>query len=280
MKREIENFLASFRYSASTKDSYRRVLSLLVVVPDLDQLDAAGLIAFLDRPGWKNAQQNLALFCAKKFLRWKFGDLHPALSATIVRIKPKPRRFLSPDRALEVLASFNPYKPSGARDLAMIAFGLDTGFRRAELCGVMFADVNFYTNTAAALCKGGQYQYGVFSAETAALLGSWLSFRKPADGVGNLFLNTRTGRALTGSGCGCIFKRLTKRLGFAISAHDLRSSFATLATLNGAPSRTTQEAGRWSSIVMVEHYTGNLRADAIRPYLPVHNLLKPSTPKA
>lgn len=276
----VENFLASFAYSRSTKDSYRRILSQLVGVSNLDRLDAAGLVKFLDHPGWGNAQQNVALFCCQKFLRWLYGENHPALSARIQRIKPKPRRSLPPEKALEILASFNPYRSSGARDLALIAFGLDTGFRRAELCGVLLADVNFYTNSAAALCKGGQWEYGIFSAETAALVQSWLLFRKPADGVGNLFLNTRTGRALTGDGAGCIFKRLTKRLGFPISAHDLRASFATLATLNGAPSRTVQETGRWSSIEMVEHYTGNLQADAIRPHLPVHNLLKPSTPKA
>jgi len=272
VKREIENFLASNAYSHSTKDSYRRVLSELVAVPGLDLLDAAGLVSFVSKPCWGNSQQNVALFCARKFLRWKFGSGHPALGARIARVKPKPRRSLSPDRALQVLASFNPYKVGGARDLAMIAMGLDTGLRRAELCALMLADVNFYSNTVVVLCKGGQYAYGAFSPETAAIVQAWLAHRSPADGVGNLFLNVHTGKALTSSGAGCIFKRLTKRLGFPISAHDLRASFATLATLNGAPSRVVQEAGRWSSIEMVEHYTGNLQLDAIRPHLPVHNL--------
>jgi integrase len=271
VNREVENFLSSFPYSESTKASYRRVLGLLTAL-DLDQLDAAGLIEFVERPGWGNAQQSVALFCAQKYLRWRYGELHAALSARIQRVKPKPRRSLSPDRALTVLASFNPYKASGSRDLAMIAFGLDTGLRRAELCAVKLADVNFYTNAVTVLCKGGQYGYAVFSAETAALLQAWLSFRKPADGIGSLFVNIRTGRALTGNGVACVFKRLSKRLGFQISAHDLRASFATLSTLNGAPSRVVQEAGRWSSITMVEHYTGNLQADAIRPHLPLHNL--------
>lgn len=272
MIREIENFLSSFPYSESTKESYRRVLALLVVLPDLEHLDAWGLVNFVDQPGWGNSQQNVALFCAKKFLRWRYGSLHPALSARIARVKPKPRRSLPRDRALEVLASFNPYKKSGARDLALIAFGLDTGFRRAELCSVQLEHVDFYSGTASVLVKGGQWGYGAFSEETAALVQSWLAVRQPADGVGNLFLNVRTGRALTGDGVSCIFKRLSKRLGFQISAHDLRSSFATLSTLNGAPSRTVQGAGRWGSIEMVEHYTGNLELDAIRPYLPMKNL--------
>jgi integrase len=71
---------------------------------------------------------------------------------------------------------------------------------------------------------------------------------------------------------GCIFKAWSRKIGFRISPHDLRSSFATLSTIYGAPSRTVQLAGRWSSIEMVEHYTGNLRLEAIRAYLPMANL--------
>ena len=275
MSREVENFLASFGYAESTKSAYRRILSRLVIIPDLHQLDAAALLDFLSHPGWGNSSKNVAIFCAQKFLRWKFGPNHPALSARIPRIKPKPRRSLNPDRALQVLASFDPYTAAGARDLALVAFGLDTGFRRAEICGVLLADVDFYANTAAVICKGGQWGYGPFSEQMVAILRSWLAFRKPADGVGNLFVSLKTGKALTGNGVACIFKRLTKALGFKISAHDLRASFATLGTLYGMPSRVGQEAGRWSSIEMFEHYTGNLRFEAARPYLPMANLKKP-----
>lgn len=272
MNTDVENFLASHPYAESTKESYRRVLAPIATRSDLHTLDAANLIQLIDKPGWGNAQQNVALFCIQKFLRWKFGSSHPALSAKIKRIKSKPRRSLTEDKALQVLASFNPYKPAGARDLALIAFGLDTGFRRAELGTLQLADIDFNTNTATALCKGGQYSLAAFTRETAIIIQSWLQLRRPADSVGNLFVNIFTGRALTGDGIACIFKRLSKVLGFQISAHDLRSSFATLATIYGAPSRTVQVAGRWSSIEMVEHYTGHITLEAIKPYLPMANL--------
>lgn len=274
MNREIENFLASYRYAESTKLSYRHILQLLIILPDLDQLDAASLIDFLNKPEWGNSMQNVAIFCIQKFLKWRYGPLHPALAAKIPRIKPKPRRSLNPDQALQILATFNPYTPAGARDLAIIAFGLDTGFRRAELCSMELANLDFYSNSASAICKGGQWGYGAFSPQTATILQSWLQFRQPADGIGNLFVSLKTGRALTVSGMGCIFKRLSKVIGYQISPHDLRASFATLATIFGIPSRIGQEAGRWSTIEMFEHYTGNLRFEAARPYLPMANLKK------
>ena len=62
------------------------------------------------------------------------------------------------------------------------------------------------------------------------------------------------------------------RLGVRLSPHDLRRSFATLATIFGAPSRVVQAAGRWSDIQMVERYTRGLQLGAISPYFPVANL--------
>jgi len=274
MNREIENFLSSHKYADTTKDSYRRILKQLVTIPDLESLDATGLLEFIDKPGWGNSQQNVAIFCAQKFLRWKFNDQHPALAATIPRIKPLPRRVLSPQQALELAASFDTYTAIGARDLAIIAFGLDTGFRRNELCSMQLANVNFYNNTATALCKGGQWGIGAFSAETAAILDHWLNFRKPADGTGNLFVSMKTGRGLTGFGMATIFKRLSKVIGYTISPHDLRSSQATLAAIFGASSRAGQIAGRWKTQEEYEHYTGTLQLDLIREHLPMHNLGK------
>jgi len=276
MNREVENFLSSFKFAKSTKDSYRCILEQLIVIPDLDQLDAAGLIEFLDRPGWGNSQQNVSLFCARKYLRWRYGELHPALGATIPRIRPMPRRVLDKKQALQVLASFNPFTPGGARDLAIVAFGLDTGFRRKELCEMQLANLDFYSNTAKGLCNGGQWGYGAFSPNTAVILQDWLCFRalRVGDGVGNLFVSLKTGRALTGDGMECIFKRLSKAMGFKISPHDLRSSYATLSAIFGASSRAGQIGGRWKTQEEYEHYTATLQLDIIRPHLPMANLTK------
>ena len=274
MNREVGNFLASFKFANSTKDSYRRILEPLVGLPKLDQMDAAGLIEFINKPGWGNSQQNVALFCIQKYFRWRFGDHHPALSATIPRIEPKPRRVLSEEQALSLLASFDTYRSEGARGLAIIAFGLDTGFRRAELCSVQLADVDFWSNTAVALCKGNQWGYGAFSPDTAAILQRWLAFRKPADGVGNLFVSLKTGKGLTGNGMECFFKRLSKSIGFPISPHDLRSSHATLAAMFGASDYAGMLGGRWKTSKQYHHYIGSLKLNVIRPHLPMANLTK------
>jgi len=274
MNIEIENFLASFPFAETTKKKYRRVLDDLIRLDALDALSPAALLAFIQKPNWGNSQQSIALYACHKYLRFTFGSLHPALSARLKRIIPKPRRSLTKEKALQLLASFNPYTPIGARGLALVAFGLDTGFRSSELCSITLDNINFETNTVIALCKGGQFKYATFSPETSVLLQAWLAVRRARTGVNNLFVSIVAGKTLTRDGLGCIFKHWSKTLGFKISPHDLRSSFATLATFYGAPSRTVQIGGRWSSIEMVEHYTGNLQLEAIRQYLPMHHIMK------
>jgi integrase len=274
MNNDIEEFLACNLYAQSTKVKYRANLPHLLDVPDLEHLSAAAILLLITRPTWGNTQQAFTLYSYQKFLRWKFGDNHPALRAKFKRVKPKPRRSLDPSKALQLLASFNPYTAIGARDLALCAYALDTGYRRAELINTKLDDIDFGKNTAVALCKGGQWKYAAFSPETAHLIQNWLVLRKPAPGVRELFVNIRTGKAFTGDGLGSVFKSWSISLGFKISPHDLRSSFATLSTIYGAPSRTVQLAGRWSSIEMVEHYTGNLQLEAIRQHLPMHNLIR------
>ena len=92
MNREIENFLSSFPYSASTKESYRRVLELLIIVPDLSQLDAAGLIEFLDMPGWGTNYSvvKVLVFTGLTLLlsgqRWRLMLAHGPLSLFILTV--------------------------------------------------------------------------------------------------------------------------------------------------------------------------------------------------
>jgi integrase len=62
-----------------------------------------------------------------------------------------------------------------------------------------------------------------------------------------------------------------------ISPHDLRRSMATLATENGAPSRTVQKAGRWSNIEMVERYTQTLDAKTFKKFFPIARILDTGT---
>jgi integrase/recombinase XerD len=266
---DVERFLASQPYSATTRETYHRVLILLVQL-DLDQLGPVELLQFVNRPGWGNSQQYVALCACRKFLAWRFGLDHQALCARIKRVRSKRQRVLTAARALDLLTIFDRTTVKGLRDLAICALALDTGLRLAELCRLKVSDVDLQQRSLQVIVKGGQWGMGVFSAQTALYIAEWLAVRK--GGALTVFASTRTWRPLTREGLKVTVRRWGEVAGFKLSPHDLRRTFATLSTIFGAPSRVVQVAGRWSDLAMVEHYTAEITAQEIQPYLPVAHL--------
>ena len=275
MHTEVSNFLASHPYSEATKTTYARVLEELAQL-DLTNWNPRDLLLFVERDSWGNSWRCAALYACRAFIRWKHGATHPALSAKIKRTKPKTHRSLSYEQVINLLSSFDTYSPIGARDQAILATALDTGFRVSELARIQLADVDLEKGTIQTIIKGGQWGFGFFSAETAAILDRWISYRRDLTKCGALFItlkeNKRKGSQMKAQGIQTLFKRWGMKAGFKLSPHDARRSFATLSTENGAPSRVLQSAGRWSDIKMVEHYTANLNGQAVKPFLPMANL--------
>lgn len=266
--KDIENFLASHTYSLETKRTYKDVITrVLGNVKDEEDISPSEILQLIDANGWGNARRCLALAATQKYLSWKYGANHPALAAKIKRIKGKPQRALDESTALQLLASFNRYKDTGARDLAIAALTIDTGLRSSEICRLEIRYIDFERLTLQVMVKGGQWEVAVFTPETAAHIQHWLSFRKSDSGW--TFVNTRTGEQLTPEGLGNIVKSWGQRIGIELSPHDLRRTFAVLATESGAPERVLMAGGRWRHSKMIIRYTETLRLDSMRKYLPM-----------
>lgn len=278
----IDDFFASDEYSEATKISYRRILDLLVKQPDIAAWTASDLLSFVkdnvNGNEHRNTQRYVSLCACRSFISWRYGQVHPALSARIKRVHPKKQRALTMDQLVELLASFDTSTAIGARDLAILAVAIDTGLRRSELARIDMKDVDLENLRLQVVVKGGQWGVGVYSQQTAFYIESWLNFRNPADGVSTLFVNLLhnkyNGQSLTGHGIKMIFRKWSKKVGFDFSPHDARRTFATISTLLGAPSKTLMVAGRWSNLEMVDRYTKNITEDAIRQFLPIANIPK------
>jgi integrase/recombinase XerD len=270
----IEDFLASHPYAKTTRNGYRYVLNLFASeCADIAGLSPAGLLAFIESRGWGNSMSRSSLYAIKKYLRWKFGEDHPALAVRIKRTRPGPQRTLSLAQLLQLLASFNPFAPKGARDLAICALAVDTGLRLAELCRLRLQDLNSEDNSLSVQVKGGNVETAIYSDETAAIIGNWLNL-KAKESEPYLFVNLYTGKGLTPNGMAPTIRRWGKAIGVKLSAHDFRRTFATITLANGAPSRIVQLAGRWSDIAMVERYSRMLEQRNIQKYLPMSKILR------
>lgn len=277
MSTEVENFLASHTYSDETKNAYRRVLVELVNHP-YQEWNTSDLLKFVERPTWGNSRRYVNLCACRSYIAWAHGHNHPALSARLKRIRPKKGRSLDLDQITILLASFDPYTPIGARDLALAAIAFDTGLRASELARIQLADVDLEHRTLQVIVKGGQWGIAIYSPETVAIIDRWLSFRTPADGVGALFVSLNQskhhGRQLTKCGIKTIFKKWGLSLGWKLSPHDARRSFGNVTTKLGSPQPITMAAGRWESDASFRRYTQDITAQAITPYLPITHALK------
>jgi len=270
----LENFLASATYADSTIITYRSILTKLLENTDPANLDAAGLVKFVkSNKSWGNSRQCVALAACQRYLRWAYGDDHPALIAKIKRITGKPQPALDKTTAMQLLANFDRYTAKGARDLAICTLALDTGLRASELCRITLPYVDLDRCTLQDVIKGGQWSAAVFSPETAAHIRHWLGYRKTVNGPGYLFLSLKSGGKLSVEGLRKAVNGWGREIGIQLTTHTLRRSFATLATeVMGAPERVLMEGGRWAHSDMIKRYTRTLQLNAMRKYLPTQGL--------
>jgi site-specific recombinase XerD len=240
---------------------------------DPRELDLNDLTAYLSKRKEDGLGQ-AALYRATNALRsfYKFNGSESAKQLPLRKPKWHQQRSLSIEQVSDLLVSIDTSRPIGKRNLALVSFMIDTGFRASEICRLNDSQVDLKTRLAWVQIKGGQDGFGAFSAETAAYCATWRAVRSEITRCEAFFVGFelhRPGNRITREGLTDIIRLLGKNAGLRLSPHDLRRTFATLSILMGAPSRLVQVAGRWSDLKLVERYTQTITAKAIDPYSPI-----------
>jgi integrase len=262
----LDDFFAENPCAKTTRDTYSYALRRFdAACADIARCTPNEILKFFKTTGWGESLQYTAATAIKKYVRWQFGASHPALRLRVKRGKAKPGRVLTIARAKELISSFDLSKIKGKRDYAIACLALDTGLRVNELATLKFADIDLSARTLKVKTKGGDWDDGTFSDDTRSAVADWCNYRRMGDD--RLFQVTRDGLRV-------IVRRWGEKLGFRISAHDFRRSFATIASKAGAPSRLVQVAGRWSNIEMVERYTQSLVPSDFDEFFPVRHILE------
>jgi integrase len=278
---DVKRFVSTAGLAGSSAASYERVLNKLAAdCGNLAALDAGGLRDWLfSHDSWGQAMIWMALCAARAFLRWRYGVDHPALLLRIKRGESAPQRVLKRAQVQRLLESFDTSTAKGRRDLALCALMLDSGLRSAEVCRLEASRLDLEERRLTVAVKGGRWAAGVFSAYTANLILAWLADRESlvCSGERALFVGIggkTPGKRMDPGGLRAVMRGWAKAAGLqALSPHDLRRTFATLAIRLGAPSRVVQAAGRWSSLEMVEHYTQSIEAADMEGWFPVEGAL-------
>ncbi len=132
-----------------------------------------------------------------------------------------------------------------------------TGIRKAELCGLMFEDVNISGNELKVIGKGNKERFIPVSEDLSDLLKSYLEIRKPADEHQSCFFVNKKGKKLNEK---FVYVVVNKYLSLVTtkekrSPHILRHSFATHVLDNGAEISKVKKILGHSSLASTQVYT-------------------------
>lgn len=290
MTEEISKFIANSTYngkekplSVRTREIYGAQLRLLAEwLEEQDipyrTLTIEQMAEYLAGKTWKDVTRHNAVCAARRFYLWKFGKKHPICSMRVYRGEAEPQRCWRREDIRKLFAYFDD-TPKGIRDLAIFSLLVDTGIRASELAGLTIDRLDMIDWTLTVRVKGGKWETSAFFDFTAKTLQKWLDIRHEHanKGVKNVFVGIggmKPGTGVTRDGLRAIFRKIGERSGIGlISPHDLRRTFATLASENGAPTRVVQAAGHWSDPKMVTRYTKKLSVKAMQPYSPSNTVV-------
>ena len=207
---------------------------------------------------WKALRSLATFLCERRIASDRGASVLQHIRAP--RIKDEPRRALSDDELLRLLAHAGEGE-TGHRDRTIVLTLLVCGIRRGELCGLRLGDVDLHErrlHVRGATSKSGEARDVTLHLEAAKELDVYINDvrRGEQDPDAPLFTD-RSGNALTGNGVRKLFDRLKVATGIDdLCAHMLRHTWATNYHRSASGSRfDLQTEGGWRTGRMVERYT-------------------------
>lgn len=152
-----------------------------------------------------------------------------------------------------------------------------TGMRKAELCGLIFENVNLDTRELKIIGKGNKERYIPISDNLQSLLSQYLSIRSAQPDFAEYFFVNKNGKKLTEK---FVYLAVNKYLSIVTSKkkrspHILRHSFATHVLDNGAEISKVKKILGHSSLASTQVYT-NANIEQLKK---VFNLAHPRAAK-
>jgi integrase/recombinase XerC len=152
-----------------------------------------------------------------------------------------------------------------------------TGMRKAELCGLIFENVNLDTRELKIIGKGNKERYIPISDNLQSLLSQYLSIRSAQPDFAEYFFINKNGKKLTEK---FVYLAVNKYLSIVTSKkkrspHILRHSFATHVLDNGAEISKVKKILGHSSLASTQVYT-NANIEQLKK---VFNLAHPRAAK-
>lgn len=275
-----DNFILSreaMNVSKSTIITYRSVLGRFITWLEVEGITAPNQIttfhirSFMSQVkgkpwtlnGYGRAIRTLMIFWFEE------KTIPERIKVEVPKVKRQKLPFLNAAQIKRLLEVCNP------RERALVMFLVDTGLRRLEVSNLNVPDINFETGAVRVLHgKGDKYRLAVIGPTAKRSLLIYMKHNKDKSENAPVF-QTREGDRLTGNAILLLFRRLSERAGFHVTAHMLRRSFATLTLKSGIDLVTLQSLMGHESIETTRGYIQLLDDDLIRSHglhSPIDNL--------
>lgn len=276
MRQQLENFIMylaverglSVAYQASVRQSLESLADWMedsaLPLQDLGTEELAGYLAFCKEGGLTASSLRIRLVHLKVFSRHLAS--REVILADIAEplISPKTEKHL-PDTVSEevvtgLLASIDPLKPLGRRDLALLELFYASGLRLSELCQARLEQYDVSEGMIRVTGKGNKTRLVPVGIRAQEAIERYVKLERPelvkAKTSSHLFLSIRGG-ALSPERVRAIIKQRAAAAGIesTMYPHILRHCFATHLLENGADLRVIQEMLGHADISTTQIYT-------------------------
>jgi site-specific recombinase XerD len=205
----------------------------------------------------------------RSWLRWLVSE--GILTASPTEKVKEPR---APEAAKKVytpgeLAALKKYLEKGKtalalRDCALVLVLMDTGARCSELLAVTLDDLQD-GSILLRQTKGKRPRLVPLGRESERALWRYVQRGRPRlKPRGKQVFVADDGRPMTRNAVRCVLRRLGQALGFPVSAHRFRHTWATLLLRKGADLETLRKMGGWADYTMLKTYAHLDTADLKR----------------
>lgn len=187
----------------------------------------------------------------------KEGYLPQPVTFDMPKVRQKRLPFLTADQVARVM------KAADVREGAIVAFIVDSGLRRQEVVNLNRQDIDLKTGLVKVWQgKGKKDRISLIGATARRyLLRYWRTC--PDQRPEAPAFQTKDGQRLTVYGLSALLARLSKKVGFRVSPHALRRTFATLALQNGMDLVSVQMLMGHADISTTRQYIQWLDSDLV-----------------
>ncbi len=226
-------------------------------------------------------------------LKWaeRYGIIKQPISFKAPKAPPEEIRYLTEDQQAELIELSDRWtvpnyygwnQPPNPRNAAFVRFCLETGARQSDALNLNWRDVTWNEEEGDGSAfvrrgKGGKSRTMYFGPDAWEALNKYVEYYNIDQGYDNpVFCSIRNWKSKrkpwppeplkpldrwTSGGIAWVFQSFSKTLGYRVTPHSLRHSWAVNLTLAGIPLRTLQKLGGWANLKLVERYSNLIASD-------------------